>query len=491
MPIRIENNQITILSPATLKEVGQVSVTKNEDVEAALKIAKEYSEWSSLSLKKRCSLINKFRKVVLKNSDLVKQKIKDETGKKDFVIFVELFSFLDHAKTMSKIAKSALKNDKRKTGFLFKNKKAYVQYEPMGVVGIISPWNFPLGTAMKATIEGLLAGNNIILKPSEYTPLSIQTIKKLWDENIGYKDAFQVINGTGDVGAMLVNSKLTDIISFTGSTEVGLQIAKVCSSTLKRCILELGGKDPMIVLKDAPIKRSVESALYAGLFNAGQTCISTEEVYVEEDIVDDFISKLSIRIKEIKSGIDESDDLGPIITSETKKKINEHIDEVKDSCDIYSGINNGGEGYVAPTIVVNPPDSSRIVNEETFGPVMSIRSFKSEDELIEKIHKTGYGLSSSIFGKDKRRINRIIKRMKTGNVNINDAMTSYAIPTLPYGGEGFSGLGKQHGVEGLRSFCRVKSIVVNRFNFINEPVWLGRPKSIERILEKVVNILFR
>ena len=491
MPINIENNQITILSPSTLEEVGIVNISNQEEVNNSLKLAQEYKEWSSLSLNKRCAIINKFRKIVLKNSDLVKKTIKDETGKKDFVVFAELLSFLDHAKTMAKLAKSALKKSKRKPGILFKNKKAYVQYEPMGVVGIISPWNYPLATPMKGTIEGLLSGNNIVLKPSEFTPLTIKVIKKLWDQSTEYKDAFQIVNGLGEVGSMLVQSNLTDVISFTGSTEVGLQIAKICSSTLKPCILELGGKDPMIVLKDASIKRSVESALYAGLFNAGQTCISTEEVYVEEEIVDEFVSKLSTRIKDIKTGGDDNDDLGPIITPETKQKINEHINEVKDLCDIYRGINNGGEKYIPPTLIIDPPDSSRIVNEETFGPVMSVRTFKSEDELIKKIHKTGYGLSSSIFGKDKKRINRIISRMKTGNVNVNDAMTSYIIPTLPYGGEGISGIGKQHGVEGLRSFCRVKSVVVNRFNFIDEIGWWGRPKIVERVLEKLVNFLFR
>ena len=491
MPIEIDQKQITILNPASFNKVGSIDLSTKLDVENALITANDYKEWSSLSLKKRCYLINKFRKAVFKNSDSIKRKIKDETGKKDFVVFVEFLSFLDHAKTMSKLASTALKKDKRKTGLLFKNKKAYVQYEPLGVVGIISPWNFPLTTPMKGVIEGLLAGNNIVLKPSEYTPLTIQIIKKIWDVNIGYNDAFQVVNGLGEIGAMLVESDLTDVICFTGSTEVGIKIAEICSKTLKPCVLELGGKDPMIILKDAPLKRSVESALHAGLFNAGQTCISTEEVYVEEELMDEFVSKLSDRIKVIKSGSDEKDDLGPIITPETKKKIEGHINGVKDSCDIYTGTNSGEENYIAPTIVINPPESSKIVNEETFGPVMSIKSFKNENELIEKIHKTGYGLSSSIFGRDKKRINSIIKRMKTGNVNINDAMTSYAIPSLPYGGEGISGLGKQHGIEGLRSYCRVKSVVENRFNFIDEPMWLGRPKFVELFLEKVVNFLFR
>jgi len=491
MPVTIENNQITILNPATLNEVGKVNVSNKQDVDTVLKKAKEYNKWSSLSLKKRCAIIHKFRKIVFKNSKLLKKTIKDETGKKDFIIFTELLSFLDHAKTMSKVAKYALKKNSRNPGFLFKNKRAYVQYEPLGVAGIVSPWNFPLATPMKGTIEALLAGNNVILKPSEYTPLTSIFMKKLWDEYIGYNDAFQIINGAGDVGSMLVESPITDIISFTGSTKVGLKIAKTCSSSLKPCILELGGKDPMIILKDASIKRSVESALHAGLFNAGQTCISTEEIYVEDDIIDEFKSKLSLRIKDIKSGGSDSDDIGPIITDETKQKINKHINEVKDSCDIFSGINNGDDKFIAPTIIVDPPDSSRLVNEETFGPVMSIRPFKTEDELIEKIHKTGYGLSSSIFGSNKKRVNRIIKRMKIGNVNVNDVMTSYAIVTLPFGGEGISGLGKQHGVEGLRSFCRVKSIVENRFNFIDEPMWLGRPKVVEKILDKFAKLLFR
>ena len=491
MSIKIQNNKIYIYNPATSEEVGSVNVSSKKEVDEILYTAKNYNDWSDLTLNKRCKIINKFRKAVFKNKDLVKSTIKKETGKKDFVIFAELLSFLDHAKTMASIAKKALKDSKRKTGLIFKNKKAYVKYEPMGVLGVISPWNFPMGTAMKATIEGLLAGNNIVLKPSEFTPLTIMLIKKIWDENIGYQNAFQVVNGAGEVGSFIVNSNLIDIISFTGSTEVGVQIAEICSKTLKPCILELGGKDPMIVLKDACLKRSVESALHAGLFNSGQTCISTEEVFVERDLFEKFVSKITSRLKDIKSGNSDNDDLGPIITPETRNKINEHINEVKDKCDVYIGDNNGDEKFIAPTIIVNPPTSSRIVNEETFGPVITVRPFDNEDDLFEMVHKTGYGLSSSIFGKDYKRINRLIKKLKIGNVNVNDAMTTYIIPTLPYGGEGMSGLGKQHGKEGLRALCRIKSIVVNRFNFIDEPSWWNRPKIIETILEKIVNVLYR
>jgi len=490
MAIKIENNQIIILSPATMQQVGQVEISSSDDVENALLIAKEYKGWASLSLKKRCSLINKFRKIVLKNGEEVKKALKDETGKKDFDVFVEFFTFLEHSKEISKIAKKALKKSKRSSG-LMKNKKAYVQYEPMGVAGVISPWNYPLATPINSTIDALLAGNNVVLKPSEHTPLTPQVVKNLWDEHMGYKEAFQIVHGLGDVGRMLVDSKDTDIICFTGSTAVGKKIAEGCAPSLKPCILELGGKDPMIVLKDAPLNRAVESAIFGGLSNAGQTCISTEEVFVEDEIFDTFLSKISDRIKNIKSGESSNADLGPMIVSETKDKVHEHINEVKDSCDIIIGNSEDKGKYITPTLVVDPPESARIVNEETFGPVISLRPFDSEDDLINKIHKTGYGLSSSIFTKNKKRASSIIKKMKTGNVSINDVLTHYGIASLPFGGEGLSGLGRMHGSEGLRSLSRIKSIVVNRFDFANEPWWFGRHKIVEKILKKAVNLLYR
>ena len=490
MAIKIDNNKIIVLNPATLDEAGSVCMSNEDDVVHALEIAKTYNAWSSLSLKKRCAVINKFRKVVLKHAAQVKNTLKNETGKKDFDVFVEFFTFLEHSKEMSKIAKRALKKSKRNPG-LMKNKKAYVQYEPMGIAGIISPWNYPLATPINSTIDALLAGNNVVLKPSEYTPLTPQVIKKLWDEHTEYSDAFQIVNGLGDVGKMLVDSNVTDIICFTGSTEVGRKIASGCAPSLKPCILELGGKDPMIILKDASLNRAVESAIFGGMSNAGQTCISTEEVYVEKDVFDYFLSKLSKRVEGIKAGLGDDADLGPMIVSQTKEKVHEHINEIKDTCDVIIGGSKDSDKYIAPTIVVNPPDSSRIVNEETFGPVISVRSFEDEDELIDKIHKTGYGLSSSIFSKNKKRSSRIIKRIKTGNVSINDVLTHYGIASLPFGGEGISGLGKMHGPEGLRSLSRTKSIVENRFNFITEPWWFGRSKTIEKILKKAVNLLYR
>ena len=489
MSMKFIDKEIVVFNPSSLNEVGRLDITQKDDFTKAVKVSKEYQEWSLLSLNKRCRIVNSFRKTIAMNEQEIKKVLKSETGKKDFDVFIEFFTFLEHSKEISKIARHALKTQRRNSGLL-KNKKSYVQYEPYGIAGIISPWNYPLATPMGIVVEALLAGNNVILKPSEHTPLTPNLIKQLWDKHTKFSNAFQVINGGGDVGKMIVECSDIGVVSFTGSTSVGKMIAKSCAETLKPVILELGGKDPMIVLKDANINRAVESALFGGLSNCGQTCISTEEVFVENEIFDSFVEMISEKIKNIKTGKDEYSDLGPMIMEENGDKVNSHLEEIENQCSIIKGEKDSGDMFIAPAIVINPPEDARIVNEETFGPIMSIRKFINEDDLLDNIHKTGYGLSSSIFGSNKKRIDRIIKRIRTGNVSINDVMTHYGIASIPFGGEGLSGIGRIHGKEGLRSLCRVKSIVVNRFNFIKEPWWFGRPKFVEKFLEKVVNYLY-
>ena len=489
MTARIEGNEIVVLNPSSLDEVGRLKKTQSTDFDSVILTSKNNNDWAELSLKKRCSVIHSFRRVIAKNEKQIKQILKNETGKKDFDIFIEFFTVLEHMKEISKIARHALKNQSRNSGLL-KNKKSYVQYEPYGIAGIISPWNYPLATPIGIVTEALLAGNNVILKPSEYTPLTPCYIKKLWDEHTDFSDAFQIINGSAEVGTMIVESSDIDVVSFTGSTAVGRVIARQCANTLKPVILELGGKDPMIILKDANINRAVESALFGGLSNCGQTCISTEEVFIEEEIFDIFVEKISKRIKDIKTGKDSSSDLGPMIMSKNGEKVMEHLAEIENRCAIIKGKSDSSKMFISPAIVIEPPEDAKIVNEETFGPVLSLRKFNEEKDLLAKIHKTGFGLSSSIFGKNKKRIQSIVKKIKSGNVSINDVMSHYGIASLPFGGEGLSGTGKIHGKEGLRSLCRTKSIVVNRLDFIKEPWWFGRSKSVEKILDKVVNYIY-
>ena len=486
----IDNNKLTLLNPITNKNIGELNVCNESDFSHIETNAKEYNKWNNLNVKERCDYITQFRKAIINNENQIQKILISETGKKEFDAFTELFTTLEHLKEITKIAKKSLQKSTRSPGLL-KNKKAYVQYEPLGIVGIISPWNYPLATPMTAVSEALLAGNNVILKPSEHTPLVIQFLKELWDEEVGHEKAFQVINGGGSVGQMLVNSDNNDLICFTGSTAVGKMIAEECAKKLKPTILELGGKDPMIILKDANQRRARESALFGGLSNAGQACISIEHIYVEQKIYDEFLEKISDRIKNMSAGNSSDDSISCIITPENYTKINLHLSELDNSTKIIKGTKSSGDYYIAPTLVINPPLDSKIINEETFGPVILITPFNSDSELINAINKNGYGLSGSIFGKNKKRINNIIRKIKTGTMSINDVFSHYGIASLPFGGEGQSGLGRLHGKEGLRSFSRIKSIVESKYRFIDDPWWFNRTKKIENLLRKAISFLYK
>ena len=488
MTAKFENNNLIVLNPLSGDKVDTLTVSDEKYINDSILNAKIDSSWSSLSVSKRISCINKYRRKLLKNKKEIARTIKNETGKIDFDITVEILTSLEHLKQIASIAKKALKIQRRNAG-LMKTKKAYVKYEPLGVAGVIAPWNYPLATPLTSSAEALIAGNNVILKPSEHTPLTSKLLKKIWDNTIEYKNAFQIIIGGADVGESIVKNNNIDIICFTGSTSVGRIIAKQCAENLKPCILELGGKDPMIVLNDANIHRAVESAIFGGMSNAGQTCISTEEVFVEDGIYNDFVEKISNRIKSIKSGF--RGDYGSMIVAQNADKVKRHIKDASKNSKIIYGKSDEKDMFLPPALVFEPIEDSFIVNEETFGPVLSIRKFSNEEDLFEKIHKTGFGLSSSIFGKNKKRMNKIIKNLKTGTVSINDVMTHYGISSIPFGGEGVSGIGRLHGKEGLRSFSRTKSVVVNRFNFMNEIWWFGRSEKINTLLNKVMNLIFR
>jgi len=464
MSATIKNNIITVFSPITLKEIARLNCCDTQDVNQKISNSKKFKDWSHLSLKKRCSYINQLRKVILSNQDKIRNLLKEETGKKDFDVFLELFGLIEHLKVTSKIAKKALSPSRRSSGVM-KNKKATVLYEPLGIAGIISPWNYPLTTPLSISVEALLAGNNVILKPSEHTPLTISYIKELWDEYIGFNEAFNLVFGGGNVGQMLVEADGIDIICFTGSSKVGKIIAEKCSSKLRPFILELGGKDPLIVL-------------------------DVEEVFIENTIFDRYVHLISKRVESMSSGDIDTMEIGSMTMQDNCIKVREHIAEINKQS-IVKGKSIEHTMYIAPTLIIEPPEDSRVVNEETFGPVISLREFKNEEELLDKVHKTGYGLAGSIFGRDKKRINSILKRLKIGNVSINDVFTHYGIASLPFGGEGLSGFGRLHGKEGLRALSRIKSVVENKFNFINDPWWYGRPLWIERLLNTFLKYYYK
>ena len=489
MSVRISNNTLEVFNPATGEDLSSVPITSLSDLDSILNTAREAAEnYNYSSFYYRQKLINEFRKGIVRHMDDFIQTICSETGKKEVEGLMEVFISLEHMQQSSRHVYEALGKRSRRAGIL-KTRKVWVEYEALGVAGIISPWNYPLILTLSPMVEALLAGNTVVLKPSEQTPLTTELLKKVWDESTEETQLFQIVYGGGEIGNKLVTSNHTDIICFTGSTAVGRKIAEACALLLKPVILELGGKDPMIILDDADIDRSVEAAIWGGFSNAGQTCISVERIYVQEALYPKIVTKLSDEIKCITSGQGDTF-LGAISVDGSLEKIRNQIADARKKTDMIEGRADSG-WFIPPTLVINPPLESQILKEETFGPVMTIHPFKTDNEAIQLANMTGYGLSASIFGKNRKRLKTIARRIKAGTVSMNDVLTHYGIADLPFGGMGLSGIGKVHGKEGLRAFCRQKGYMRNRIQFKSEFWWYNRSEKFGKLLKKLIAFQYR
>ena len=482
MSVRITDSKLNVFNPSTGCDITSIPMTTKTELRHILLRARDIADqYNHVSFAQRKKLMLQFRKGIVKHMDEFIEIICSETGKKEVEGLMELYISLEHLQQATKQLHEALGKKLRRVGMM-KTKKAWIEYEPMGVAGIISPWNYPLILTLSPIVEALLAGNSVVLKPSEHTPLTARLLKKVWDQSTNQTDLFQIIYGAGEVGHELVISDCTDIICFTGSTAIGKNIALDCASCFKPVILELGGKDPMIILDDADLERSVNAALWGGLSNSGQTCISVEHIFAHEKIYPIIVDKLADKIQKMSSGIDQSD-LGSISVYSGIEKIQSHIDETREKSTVIEGIGDGGY-FLPPTLVINPSIESQIMKEETFGPVMTIHPFSNDEEAIKLANMAGYGLSASIFGKNYGRMKSISKRIKVGSIIYNDVLTHYGIADLPFGGMGLSGMGKVHGKEGIRAFSVQKSFLNNRIALKSEFWWFEKREKFGKIIRR-------
>jgi len=494
MSVRVEKNMLHIFNPANGEDIESIESTSSDKVNSILNTASLKSkEYNQASFYERTKNINRFRKGLVSKMEEFIDIICRETGKKYEEGLTEILTSVEYMKYAVKIMPKALKPEKRKTGILF-NKRASVFYEPYGVAGIISPWNYPLILTVTPITEALLAGNTVVIKPSEQTPLTVKLLKELWDSCSNDPDLLQVVYGCGDVGHSIVSSSKTNVICFTGSTSIGQKIAETCASLLKPAILELGGKDPMIVFEDADMKRAADAAIWGGMSNAGQTCTSVEKVYIEDSQKTNFINLLKERINNLKTGPKDNDHIGAITVENSKNKILSQIEEAKKTSEVFEGpISSHQDGwFIPPTLILDPPEDSMVMKEETFGPVISIQSFQNEKNLLKKINNhNGYGLSASIFTKDKNKARKIGRTISTGTINVNDVLTHYGVSDLPFGGVGRSGLGRVHGREGLRSFSRIKSLLENRFTLGSELWWYHKKEIYIKLVKKFIKFYYK
>ncbi|MAV59285.1 MAG: hypothetical protein CMG07_04965 [Candidatus Marinimicrobia bacterium] len=492
MSVRVVDNKLFIFNPSTGEDIGTIKSNSKNEISDIIDIAsKKASNYNHSSFYTRTQNINRLRKSLIQNMDDFIDIICKETGKKYEESLTEILTSVEYMKYAVKILPSTLKPKKRKSGILF-NKRASISYEPHGVAALITPWNYPLILTITPITDALLAGNTVVIKPSEQTPFTVKLIKELWDSCSNEPDLLQVVYGCGDVGNEIVKSKKTNIVSFTGSTVVGRKIAETCATLLKPVILELGGKDPMIILDDANIERAANAALWGGLSNAGQTCTSIENIFIHSSVKKQFISFLKDEIKKLDTGPSSTDHIGSITVENSKDKILSQISELKDDVEMIQGSVNENSGwFIPPTIIIDPPSNAKVMQEETFGPVMTLNEFDDINELITKInHQNEYGLSASIFTKNKLKAKQIAKKLVTGTVNINDVLSHYGISDLPFGGVGSSGFSRVHGKEGLIAFCRIKSLLEDRFSLKTELWWYHKKNLYIKLVKKFIKFYY-
>jgi acyl-CoA reductase-like NAD-dependent aldehyde dehydrogenase len=486
--------QIDVLNPATGAKVGSIAVDSSASIaETVARVRANQPEWEALGIEGRYRWLGRLRDWILDNSERIADTMQAETGKvrgdasNEPPYLADLINFYG-----TRAAKFIGEDAVRPHTPLLASKRLHLRYRPHPVVGVISPWNFPLAMAVGDSLPALQAGAAVIVKPSEFTPLGLIEIIKAWKEEIGGPDVFDCVLGTGEAGGALIDN--VDFIQFTGSDRTGRKVMARAAETLTPVSLELGGKDPMIVLSDADLERAANAAAWGSTWNSGQACTSVERVYVEEPAYDEFVAKLVGEMRGLKQGSDGRDfgcDVGAMTSPNQISVVEEHVSDAlaKGAKALIGGKRVSGPGdYFEPTVLVDVDDSMKVMRDETFGPVVGVMKVRDSEEALRLANDTRYGLSASVFG-ERERAERVARRVEAGAVNVNDVMINIFATNLPMGGWKESGIGSRHGEYGIKKYCRPEAIVVTRFAGKREPTWYPYTKRRRKLVNRITRTL--
>jgi acyl-CoA reductase-like NAD-dependent aldehyde dehydrogenase len=481
-----------VTNPATGEVLTSLEVDGPERVHAvAERLRAAQPAWEALGNDGRARWLAKLRDWMLDNLDEIADTMQAETGKVRGEAGGEVVYLTDLINLYGRKAKQFIGDEHVPSHSpLLKSKRLVVQYRPHPLVGVISPWNYPLILSLGDAIPALQAGAAVLIKPSEFTPLGLREIAEAWKTEIGAPDVFDVVNGMGETGSALVDE--ADFIQFTGSDRTGKRVMARAAETLTPVSLELGGKDPMIVLRDADVERAVNAATWGSFQNSGQTCISVERVYVEEPIYDDFVRRLTEEVGKLKQGQDGRDfgcDVGAMTSPAQTEVVEDHVSDALASGAkaLTGGKRREGPGdYYEPTVLVDVDHSMKVMRDETFGPVVGVMKVADEEEAIRLANDTRYGLSGSVFG-EKDHAERVARRIEAGMVNVNDALIGFLLTDVPFGGWKDSGIGLRHGEYGIKKYCRAESLVITRFGGKRDLLWFPYTKKRRLMMRRLFN----
>ena len=476
-----EAEEIISYDPATGEEVGRVPRLSAAEVSAACVRAREAQRaWASLSFKERGRIVLRARATALDEMEAIARLISRESGKPVAeAISMELVPTLDLMQFFARRTQKLLRPEKLDIGqWGLMGRTSRIVYRPLGVVGIISPWNFPWGIPLGEVVMALMAGNAVVLKPSELTPLVGLKIGEVFARAGLPEGLLQVLTGDGQTGAALVESGV-DKIMFTGSVATGRRVAEAAARRLIPCVLELGGKDPMIVLDDANLETAASAAVWGGFANAGQACASVERLYVHEKIAPQFIEKMVEQVRALHQniGTQEGADIGAMSSERQLQIVEEHVeDAVKHGARVLTGGRRKPDlagAFYEPTVLADVTQEMLVMREETFGPVVPVMTFKTEDEAVRLANDSPFGLTASVWTRDITRGRRLAQQIEAGTVTVNEVLYTHGIAQTPWGGMKQSGLGRTHDRLGLLELVAPQHLHVNRVTHFRDLWWFG------------------
>ena len=451
----VDNGQwLEVLNPATEQVVGRVPSCGKEELDSAVAAARRaFTQWKKTTAEERQQVVQGIAAAIKENADELYRLLTSEQGKPHAQAQQEIYGAAGLAAAQSTLT---LDDDTR----LSRTRRV-----PVGVVGGIVPWNFPIMMAIQKIVPALVAGCTIVLKPSPFTPLTTLRVAELIKDVVP-AGTVNIITGEDTLGPLITEHPDIDKITFTGSTATGKKIMEGASGDLKRITLELGGNDASIVLPDADVQKVAEQLFWSSFSNAGQVCIAAKRIYIHEDIYDDLSKAIADYAKTVVvgDGSQQGTGVGPIQNKKQYERVLDLIQDAKDNG--YKFLTGGdkdpsGTGYYVPiTILDNPPEDARIVAEEQFGPVMPLMKFASVDEVIERANNSEYGLAGAVWTKDTDKGVEIAEQLETGTVWINEFMQ--LSPFAPFGGHKQSGFGAEYGIDGLKEFTYPQVITVKR-----------------------------
>ena len=490
--------KVLSVNPATGERLREIDCTTDHDVALAVSRARQAQPaWAALDVGKRISVLRRFQELLHRKKSDVARLISREAGKPYAeALLTEVLVVLDASRFLIENVRSFLRDEPLPhRNLAMRAKIGRVVREPHGVIGIVTPWNYPFSIPAVETLGALVTGNAVVLKPSEFTSLVGLELGSLLRAAGAPPEIFQVVPGDGATGAALVSAPIGKLV-FTGSVATGKRIAEAAAARLLPVVLELGGKDPMLVCDDADLDLASSAAVWGAFVNAGQTCLSVKRCYVHRSGYGKFLEACVEKTGKLRvgDGADPATDVGPMIHERQVRIVEGQVEDAKQrGARLLAGgsrLPELGPHFYAPTVLADVTHQMQVMREETFGPVLPVTAFDDDEQAIRLANDSDFGLAASVWTGDRDRGEAIARRLEAGTVMVNDTISCFGIAEAPHGGVKASGIGRTHGRLGLEEMVRVKYLDSDRLPRLKKVWWYGYGKSFARQMEGFLDLQF-